>query len=91
MAFVADVLWVLLMPALDSAKSVEASVTIRHAMLRAAIAYANEGSDAAAKVADPITGNPFEITSVEGEAGWIELASTVRHNGKPVTLRARIQ
>jgi len=87
----ADLLACMVAPGMSSAKTTEASMKIRHGMLLTAIAYADGGEQAAAKVTDPVTGNPFKITPVEGEPGWIELASTVTHGDKPITLRARIR
>jgi len=90
-ANLADVLVCATMPRASGLRAIEAKAVIRQSMLLAALAYANDGSDAAAKVTDPIAGKPFRITPVEGKAGWIELASTVTRDGKPITLRARIQ
>ncbi|MBI1375390.1 MAG: hypothetical protein GC159_21965 [Phycisphaera sp.] len=86
----ADAIVVALMPTATRVRTVEAKTVIRRAMLRAAIAYADGGADAAAKVADPVTGKAFEISPVGGQPGWIELKSTVLDNDKPVSLRARI-
>lgn len=87
----ADLLACMVAPGMSSAKTTEASMKIRHGMLLAVIAYANGGEQAAAKVTDPVTGKPFKITPVDGEPGWVQLASTVTQGVKPVTLRARIR
>ncbi|MBI1369313.1 MAG: hypothetical protein GC162_11755 [Planctomycetes bacterium] len=69
----------------------QARAQIHRAMLLSAIAYANDGPDAAARISDPVTGKPFAIGSLADQSGWIELSSRVTLDDKPITLRAHVQ
>ncbi len=74
-----------------AANAAVASSTIRHAMLIAVITHIDTGRDSAVNAIDPITKKPFEQRSVAGKPGWIELTSIIVHDGKPVSLKARIE
>ncbi|MGF1578600.1 MAG: hypothetical protein ACFCD0_04480 [Gemmataceae bacterium] len=79
-----------LTPRVLQIKISEASARIYQKMMLAAIAYANDGAEAASKIVDPITGKAFKITPIKGKSGWIELRSTITYlHGEPMLLEVR--
>lgn len=77
-------------PAVGQVLNVEAQARIHQAMLFAGIAYANNGSSAARSVHDPITQQPFEITTIAGKEGWIKLTSSIERRGEAISLEVKV-
>ncbi len=88
----ADVLACAFAPSVSRILTEQARTEIHQSLLVAAIVYANEGPDAAAKVVCPLTGEPFAIDVVADQPNWIELTSNVTDaNGRSINLKARVK
>jgi hypothetical protein len=72
-----------LLPTMDKLVAKQDRNTARMALLLAAIAVANDGPDALAKIDDPFGDGPFEYRKLDG---GFELKSALVVDEKPVTL-----
>ncbi|MDX1565795.1 MAG: hypothetical protein R3236_10330 [Phycisphaeraceae bacterium] len=86
-----DLLLGVMMPSLSASRRVQARAEIRHAMFQSALVYARKEAGEAAKVVDPISGKPFQTMPLKGFPGWIELRGSLKHDDKPIRLRAKVR